>query len=260
MKGSQLGASESGCNWIGYVIHHAPGPMLAVQPTVELAKRFSPAADRSADRGEPGAAREGGAGALAGQRQHGAVEGVPGRHPGDDRRQLAPSACARCRCAICSSTRSTPIRRRPTTRAIRWRWPRRARGPSPGGARCSWSRRRRSRGCRASSGSTRPRDQRRFFVPCPHCGHMQWLEFERLRWEKGRPETAAYRLRGLRAADRRAAQDGDAGRGRMAADGGRRRPADGGLPPLQPLLAGRLAELGADRPGLGGVPRHRTRR
>jgi len=29
-----------GNNWIGYVIHHAsPGPMLAVQPTVELAKR-----------------------------------------------------------------------------------------------------------------------------------------------------------------------------------------------------------------------------
>jgi phage terminase large subunit GpA-like protein len=39
MKGSQLGASESGCCWIGYVTHHAPGPMLAVQPSVELAKR-----------------------------------------------------------------------------------------------------------------------------------------------------------------------------------------------------------------------------
>jgi len=35
-------------------------------------------------------------------------------------------------------------------------------------------------------------DQRRFFVPCPHCGAMQWLKFERLRWEKGKPETAAY--------------------------------------------------------------------
>ncbi|MGA7427684.1 MAG: phage terminase large subunit family protein, partial [Rhodoplanes sp.] len=41
MKGSQVGATESGGNWIGYVIHHAPGPMLAVQPSVELAKRFS---------------------------------------------------------------------------------------------------------------------------------------------------------------------------------------------------------------------------
>ncbi len=35
-------------------------------------------------------------------------------------------------------------------------------------------------------------DQRRFFVPCPHCGAMQWLRFERLRWDEGRPETAAY--------------------------------------------------------------------
>ena len=29
-------------------------------------------------------------------------------------------------------------------------------------------------------------------VPCPHCGALQWLRFERLRWEAGRPETAAY--------------------------------------------------------------------
>src|SRR5262249_34719084 len=35
-------------------------------------------------------------------------------------------------------------------------------------------------------------DQRRFLVPCPHCGAMQWLRFERLRWNEGRPETAAY--------------------------------------------------------------------
>ena len=35
-------------------------------------------------------------------------------------------------------------------------------------------------------------DQRRYFVPCPHCGHMQWLEFKRLRWDKGKPETTHY--------------------------------------------------------------------
>jgi phage terminase large subunit GpA-like protein len=39
-------------------------------------------------------------------------------------------------------------------------------------------------------------DQRRYFVPCPHCDHMQWLQFERLRWDKGRPETAAYACEG----------------------------------------------------------------
>jgi len=41
MKGAQVGATTVGTNWIGYVVHHAPGPMLAVQPTTELAKRFS---------------------------------------------------------------------------------------------------------------------------------------------------------------------------------------------------------------------------
>ena len=41
MKGAQVGATETGSNWIGYVIHHAPGPMMAVWPTVEMAKRNS---------------------------------------------------------------------------------------------------------------------------------------------------------------------------------------------------------------------------
>jgi phage terminase large subunit GpA-like protein len=35
-------------------------------------------------------------------------------------------------------------------------------------------------------------DQRRYFVPCPHCSHRQWLRFEQLRWDKGAPETSAY--------------------------------------------------------------------
>ena len=41
MKGAQIGATEAGNNWIGYVIHQSPGPMMAVQPTVEMAKRNS---------------------------------------------------------------------------------------------------------------------------------------------------------------------------------------------------------------------------
>jgi phage terminase large subunit GpA-like protein len=41
MKGSQTGGTEAGNCWIGYVIHQAPGPMMAVAPTVELAKRNS---------------------------------------------------------------------------------------------------------------------------------------------------------------------------------------------------------------------------
>src|SRR2546422_4362874 len=33
---SQIGKTESGNNWMGYVIHRSPGPMLMVQPTVEV--------------------------------------------------------------------------------------------------------------------------------------------------------------------------------------------------------------------------------
>ena len=41
MKGAQTGGSEAGNNWLGYVMRQVPAPMLAVQPTVALAKRFS---------------------------------------------------------------------------------------------------------------------------------------------------------------------------------------------------------------------------
>jgi phage terminase large subunit GpA-like protein len=41
-------------------------------------------------------------------------------------------------------------------------------------------------------------DQRRRFLPCPHCGHMQYLQWGEkdtpygIKWEPGKPETAAY--------------------------------------------------------------------
>ncbi len=35
-------------------------------------------------------------------------------------------------------------------------------------------------------------DQRRFFVPCPHCGEMQWLKFAQVRYEERKAETARY--------------------------------------------------------------------
>jgi phage terminase large subunit GpA-like protein len=41
VAGAQLGKTECGVNWIGATIDSSPGPMLCVQPTVELAKRFS---------------------------------------------------------------------------------------------------------------------------------------------------------------------------------------------------------------------------
>jgi phage terminase large subunit GpA-like protein len=44
MKGAQIGGTECGNCWIGYVIHRAPGPMMAVSPTVEEGASYPPGA------------------------------------------------------------------------------------------------------------------------------------------------------------------------------------------------------------------------
>lgn len=41
MKSAQIGGTECGNNWIGYIMHKAPGPIMAVSPTVDMAKRNS---------------------------------------------------------------------------------------------------------------------------------------------------------------------------------------------------------------------------
>ena len=41
MKGAQVGGTKAGNNWVGYIVDQAPGPMLVVQPTVEMGKRWS---------------------------------------------------------------------------------------------------------------------------------------------------------------------------------------------------------------------------
>lgn len=41
MKGSQVGATEVGINFLLYIIEHNPAPTLHIQPTVDLARRFS---------------------------------------------------------------------------------------------------------------------------------------------------------------------------------------------------------------------------
>jgi phage terminase large subunit GpA-like protein len=35
-------------------------------------------------------------------------------------------------------------------------------------------------------------DQRRFYVPCPNCGGMQWLQWPRLKWDAKRPDDVQY--------------------------------------------------------------------
>ena len=191
MKPAQVGATEAGNNWIGFCIHRAPGPMLAVQPTVDLAKRLSqqrinpliedsPALrdlvspSRSRDSGNTVLAKRfpGGQLILTGANSAVGLRSMPARwvfmdevdaYPGDVDGEGDPVQLAEARTNSFGHRAKIFLASTPTVTGL-------------------------SRIEREFELS----DQRRYHVPCPHCGGLQWLKFERLRWEKGKPETARY--------------------------------------------------------------------
>jgi len=195
MKAAQVGATEAGNNWIGFAIHQAPGPMLAVQPTVELAKRNSrqridPLIDESPDlreRVKPARSRDagntmlskefaGGILIMTGANSAVGLRSTPARYifldevdayPASADEEGDPVTLAEARSLTFAHRRKVFLVSTPTIRGL-------------------------SRIEREYEAS----DQRRFFVPCPHCGHDQWLKFDRLRWQKGKPDTAEYHCEG----------------------------------------------------------------
>jgi phage terminase large subunit GpA-like protein len=190
MKAAQLGATEMGNNWIGYVIHHAPGPMMAVSPTVEMAKRNSKqridplieespvlaeliAPARSRDAGNTILAKEfrGGVLVMTGANSAVGLRSMPVRYLFLDEVDGYPSDVDGEGDAISLAEARTRTFARRKIFIVST--------PTIAGASSI------EREYEAS-------DQRRYFLPCPHCSHRQWLRFEQLRWEKGQPETAAY--------------------------------------------------------------------
>jgi phage terminase large subunit GpA-like protein len=195
MKAAQVGATEAGNCFIGFVMHHAPGPMLAVQPTVELAKRNSrqridplieespelrervkPA--RSRDAGNTMLSKEfaGGILIMTGANSAVGLRSTPARYiflyevdayPASADEEGDPVSLAEARSLTFAHRRKVFLVSTPTIRGL-------------------------SRIEREFEAS----DQRRYHVPCPHCGHVQWLKFERLRWDKGQPDTADYHCEG----------------------------------------------------------------
>lgn len=190
MKASQIGGTECGNNWIGYIIHQAPGPMMAVQPTVEMAKRNSKQridplieesdalrplvqSPRSRDSGNTVLSKEfpggvlvmTGANSAVGLRSMAArflfldeVDAYPGDVEGEgDPVNLAMARTrtfARRKVYLCSTPKIT--------------------------------------GASRIEAAFQESDQRRYWVPCPHCLERQVLEFAQVRWPKGEPEKAVY--------------------------------------------------------------------
>ncbi|WP_316897049.1 phage terminase large subunit family protein [Ralstonia mannitolilytica] len=190
MKAAQLGATELGSNWIGYVIHHAPGPMMAVWPTVEMAKRNSKqridplieespvlseliAPARSRDSGNTILAKEfrGGVLVMTGANSAVGLRSMPVRYLFLDEVDGYPLDVEGEGDAISLAEARTRTFARRKIFIVST--------PTISGA-------------SAIEREYEASDQRRYFVPCPHCSHRQWLRFEQLRWERGRPETAAY--------------------------------------------------------------------
>ena len=86
-------------------------------------------------------------------------------------------------------------------------------------------------------------DQRRYWVPCPVCREFQVLKFAQLRWPKGQAEKAVYVCEHCGQEVQNHQKQWMLPRGEWREERGRRRQ-DGGLPPVQPLLASRLVLVG----------------
>lgn len=190
MFAAQTGKTEAGSNWLGYVIDHAPGPMLCVQPTVEMAKRLSKqrlesmiqetpcltekiAPARSRDSGNTMFSKEfpGGMMLLTGANSATGLRSAPCRYifadeidafPADVDGEGDPVSLAEKR-ATTFARRKILLTSTPTVKDH----------------------------SRIEAEYLRS-DQRRYFVPCPKCSEMQWLKWSQVRWEDNDPQTAKY--------------------------------------------------------------------
>jgi phage terminase large subunit GpA-like protein len=188
--GSQLGKTEAGLNWMGYVIHHQPAPLLMVQPSLEMAElyseqRFAPLLrstpelatltgdPKSRDSGNKKLVKQfpGGFLRMVGANSPASLAGMPARYVFGDEIDRWPASAGREGSPLGLIERRTGsfARRKFLLTST----------PTVRGASLVES-------LMALTG------YRRFYVPCPHCGHMQTLRRSQLVWPEGRPREAEY--------------------------------------------------------------------
>jgi phage terminase large subunit GpA-like protein len=190
IKGAQVGGTECGNNWIGYVIHQAPGPMMAIQPTVEMAKRNSKqridpliedsqalrklvSDPRSRDSGNTVLAKEfpGGVLVMTGANSAVGLRSMAARYifldevdayPGDVDGEGDPISLALARSRTFARRKIFMVSTPGVTSRSR------------------------------IEAAYEESDQRRYWLPCPHCREHQVLKFSQLRWPPGEPDNAVY--------------------------------------------------------------------
>lgn len=191
MLASQLGKSEILLNIMGYFIEHDPCPILMLQPTVDMAQSFSK------DRVSAGLIRPsptlrnivsegklknvnnttlhkvfpGGALSLVGANSPSSLASRPIRIVLCDEVDRYPSS---------AGEEGDPISLAKRRSATFWnsKW---AEVSTPT-----------NRGSSRIEKSYEASDQRKYHVPCPHCGSFQELVWARVHWRDDDPDTARY--------------------------------------------------------------------
>lgn len=190
MTGAQIGKTELINNVVGFHIHQDPAPMLVVQPTLEMAQTWSKDRLAPAIRDTPvlsnkikdPRSRDSGNTTLHKVFAGGHVTACGANSP-------SSLASRPCRLILCdevdrypasAGTEGDPVslaKKRSTT---------------------FWNRKIILVSTPTEKGHSRieaayaESDQRKYFVSCPDCGEEQVLRWANVRWDEGKPHTAAY--------------------------------------------------------------------
>lgn len=183
MFGGQLGKTEGGQNWIGYIVHQAPGPTLMVLPTLTMGKtasktRLDPlfsdspvlaervTAPKSRDSGNTTLRKDfpGGTLVIAGGNSPAGLRSMPYRYLFQDEIDVYPGS---------AGEEGDPVRL------------------AERGQRTFGSRRKELltstptiEGRSRIAAEYEKSDQRKFYVPCPDCGHKQVLVWANVKYER----------------------------------------------------------------------------
>ena len=190
MASAQTGKSELLLNIIGYFAHQDPSPMLMLQPTLDMAEGFSK--DRIAPmvRDTPALSE-----LIADSRSRDSGNTLlhkkfPGGHITLAGANSPASLASRpVRVVLCDEVDRYPVSAGaegdPVSLAVartKTFWNRKIMLTStPTVANCS-----------RIEKAWLESDQRKYFVPCPHCGERQTFEWERITYEDNKPETAVF--------------------------------------------------------------------
>ncbi|MEM7210332.1 MAG: phage terminase large subunit family protein, partial [Pseudomonadota bacterium] len=189
MKGAQIGGTEAGLNWLGYIIQNAPGMALLVMPTIdmlkrntrtridpmieatpELAKRIAPTRARDAGNTMFAKSFPGGQLVMTGANSGAGLRSTPARYlffdevdafPNDADGDGDPVDLALERAKTFRGKRKVLMVSTPTVK-----------------------------GESRIEDAYGESDQRRYHVPCPQCGHMHPLEWKNIKWPEDRRSEA----------------------------------------------------------------------